>query len=98
MSRVLPVSLAIQTLRGTWRASRPTISKAEAVRILEAATEQRFGADVEAWNVWLKQNRWAYGSRRASNNLARNLQIQNLKTDFPRADGAENRPLTSDPE
>jgi len=59
MSRILPVSLAIKTLRG--KAPRhPKISREQAVSILRAVSDEDFGLDEPMWSAWLKRNRWAY--------------------------------------
>ena len=68
MPRILPVSLAIKTLRG--KAPRyPQIGVDEAIGILKAVSGEDFGTDERAWSAWLKDNRWAYSSRKSSERL-----------------------------
>jgi len=69
MSRILPVSLAIKTLRGN-TPRHPKISREHAVAILKVVSGEDFGFDEPMWSAWLKRNRWAYGSRKASERLS----------------------------
>jgi len=69
MSRILPVTLAINALRGN-ALRHPKISREHAITILRAVSGEDFGFDEPMWSAWLKRNRWAYGSRKASERLS----------------------------
>jgi hypothetical protein len=58
--RILPISLAIRTLRGESPEPRRRLSKTQAAEWLRNVSGEDFGEDAERWGEWLKKNRWAY--------------------------------------
>jgi hypothetical protein len=60
MSRLLPITVAIRTLRRQPLPLRCRISDEQALAWLRQVSGQDFGEDVTAWTAWLKANRWAY--------------------------------------
>lgn len=56
MSRLLPTTVALRTLKGQQLPPRCRITREQAVEWLRRFTGQDFGEDAAAWSAWLRQH------------------------------------------